>query len=852
VLWTKTFPCALFVTFLSGAAGLAHQILWTRRMVDVLGASADTFSKVVGAFFIGLALGAWLASRGRSGVRSFWNLVALAELAVAALATLVLFSPAVTDGLSRGGAPGWSKALLPPLLVTPPALAMGLVLPWMVRALALDGGFLPRQAVWVYAVNTLGGVAGVGFVVLDGLPRLGLDGASLAAIALNLVAAAGALWLNFTRRSRREAAQISQSAIGNPPSAIVQNLLAPAGPRGWMPLLAFASGFLVLALEVILQHQLAQVTINSLFSGGLVLALVLVSLTAAALLAPVLVRWAGDEQRALAWALFASAVLCAAQPFLLTGWRAGVNILPYELPPASYLLEVLRLGALAVCPMLLAGGLVFPMLLRRAVAEEGGRRVGVLFAWNGLGGWLGAESGQALLAPGFGLWQSVMAVAASYAALWAMGHWRRTRDAPTGSPRVHRLSSMTHSTVLMVALLAGAWFARALPQAAVAPAERLHAFRVGREGAVAVVECGPGDWRMLFNNSYTLGGSKAQCNQERQGLLPLLLHGQVRSVATLGVATGGTVAGAALSPHAERIDAIELSPLVLRYAEQFFAPYNRDVFRDPRVRFIAEDARWVMARRTAAYDVVVGDLFLPWRTGEGRLFAREHFHNVRRALKPGGVFCQWLPLFQLTRPQFETIARTFLEVFPDAFLVRGDFYAELPILGLVGGRDFRRLDWPAIQRACDRLRAASPTTDPLVRHADGVAMLLLGPLPDPGPGAVNTLANAWLEWNAGRNIVGLQTPWFIGVPLAEYVRDRQRAGQTSLPESRRAAHEAGQFCLTLEIAAKLNLPVLGDLKSQLNERLPPSLRDDPQADWSQWPMRIKPALPAHTLNPSSR
>jgi hypothetical protein len=117
---------------------------------------------------------------------------------------------------------------------------------------------------------------------------------------------------------------------------------------------------------------------------------------------------------------------------------------------------------------------------------------------------------------------------------------------------------------------------------------------------------------------------------------------------------------------------------------------------------------------------------------------------------------------------------------------------------------------------------------------------------------VNTLANAWLEWNAGRNIVGLQTPWFIGVPLAEYVRDRQRAGQTSLPESRRAAHEAGQFCLTLEIAAKLNLPVLGDLKSQLNERLPPSLRDDPQADWSQWPMRIKPALPAHTLNPSSR
>ena len=122
--------------------------------------------------------------------------------------------------------------------------------------------------------------------------------------------------------------------------------------------------------------------------------------------------------------------------------------------------------------------------------------------------------------------------------------------------------------------------------------------------------------------------------------------------------------------------------------------------------------------------MVVGDLFLPWRTGEGRLFAREHFLNVQRSLKPGGLFCQWLPMFQLTRPQFEAIARTFREVFPDAFVVRGDFYAKLPILGLVGGNDFRQLDWPVIGTVCGHLRAVGKTTDPLLRHADGVAMLL--------------------------------------------------------------------------------------------------------------------------------
>ena len=58
----KLDPALLLVLF-SGAAALAHQILWTRRMVDALGANADTFSKVIGSFFVGLALGAWFASR---------------------------------------------------------------------------------------------------------------------------------------------------------------------------------------------------------------------------------------------------------------------------------------------------------------------------------------------------------------------------------------------------------------------------------------------------------------------------------------------------------------------------------------------------------------------------------------------------------------------------------------------------------------------------------------------------------------------------------------------------------------------------------------------------------------------
>jgi hypothetical protein len=393
--------------------------------------------------------------------------------------------------------------------------------------------------------------------------------------------------------------------------------------------------------------------------------------------------------------------------------------------------------------------------------------------------------------------------------------------------------------ILFLGRVAGRW-----PQVSPAPGERPVEVAVGREGVVATVVTGSQDWRIIFNNTYTLGGSRAQANQERQAHLPLLLHGSPRSVALLGVATGSTLAGAAVHPQLGRIDAFELSPLAARFARDYFAPFNRRVFADPRVLVTIEDARWGITQYPGEYDVVIGDLFLPWRTGEGRLFTQEHFAAVRRSLKPGGLFCQWLPLFQLTRSHYDLITRTFQSEFTNAFLLRGDFYTELPIVGLCGfadGRPLSAVNWTHVAERCATLRQPGrAVTDPLVRHAEGVAMCLLGPLPPPPRGPVNTLGNALLEWSAGENIVGLKQPWFIGVPAAEYFRDIQRAGVASIPQELQAAHDSGQFFLTLEVAAKVNAPVRANLEAQLPSRLPPSLRADPAADWSAWPMRVKP------------
>ena len=73
--------------------------------------------------------------------------------------------------------------------------------------------------------------------------------------------------------------------------------------------------------------------------------------------------------------------------------------------------------------------------------------------------------------------------------------------------------------------------------------------------------------------------------------------------------------------------------------------------------------------------------------GEGRLFSLEHFRNVRRALRPGGLYCHWIPAYQVTEEHFRMIAATFLKAFPDAVLLSVDSASGFPQIGLMGGNE---------------------------------------------------------------------------------------------------------------------------------------------------------------------
>jgi hypothetical protein len=69
-----------------------------------------------------------------------------------------------------------------------------------------------------------------------------------------------------------------------------------------------------------------------------------------------------------------------------------------------------------------------------------------------------------------------------------------------------------------------------------------------------------------------------------------------------------------------------------------------------------------------------------------------------------------------------------------------------------------------------------------------------------------------------------------------------RNGIALLPSRLQAAHESGQFFLTLEVATGARTHA-NELLAQVSQRLPTPLSLDLEADWTKWPMRFRPKLP---------
>ena len=161
---------ALTVLFLvSGASGLAYEIVWARQLSLLFGVSVHAVSATLAAFMGGLGLGAELAGRRLDKGLAPLRLYAALEMALGAyallfplfLAVLGKVYPALHSG-TEGVTPYVTAlrfALSAAILIIPTTL-MGCTLPALVRHFSQAGPGAGSTAGRLYAVNTLGAVAG--------------------------------------------------------------------------------------------------------------------------------------------------------------------------------------------------------------------------------------------------------------------------------------------------------------------------------------------------------------------------------------------------------------------------------------------------------------------------------------------------------------------------------------------------------------------------------------------------------------------------------------------------------------------------------------------------------------------
>ena len=283
---------------------------------------------------------------------------------------------------------------------------------------------------------------------------------------------------------------------------------------------------------------------------------------------------------------------------------------------------------------------------------------------------------------------------------------------------------MTAGLAVAVLLL---WNPASLPRTKVRSSvgEKLLAVQEGSHGIVAVVEQ-PGSRRMKLDNFYVLGGTASLGDERMQAHVPLLLHPAPKRVVFLGLGTGITAGGALLHP-VEHITAVEIVPEVVTAAKAHFAEANLGIVGAPRAEMVVEDARNFLRDAGRQFDVIIGDLVVPWRRGESALYSAEHFATARRALAPGGLFCQWVPMFQLSEEEFRIVAATFLDVFNRATLWRGDLSPDQPALALVGHADADAMIDPAA--VARRIREMKPDdANPHLAHEAGLWAFLIGPI----------------------------------------------------------------------------------------------------------------------------
>lgn len=746
--------------FGSGIAGLVYEVVWSRHVTELVGASSSAQVLVISTYMGGLALGSWLFGSLADRVKRPEKLYATLEIAIGAYG---LVFPWVVKAvgvpfiaLAKGSYPenlGTVTVLRLALAVAvllPPTTLMGGTLPAAARFLIGRDASVRRTVGRLYFLNSLGASLGAALAAFALLPNLGLHPSAVVAASLNVGAALLALLV-----ARGPELPPPAADPGEPP-------LEKRSAR--LALIAVTtSGFAALALEVAWIRLLALILGSSAQAFAVMLSAFILGIALGSGLVARPTLRAMDPLRLLAALLAAGvAALALTLPFaerivFVFARLAGV------FPPTETGYVGYQAGMYAGCLALmliptLCMGAALPVAARAASrgAASAGRYVGITYAVNTMGTLFGAIAANwlmpALTLRGLFIASLLVDLAAAFIAL-----------AGATRPLSRRTVLGVAGAVACVAIAIGAGPWR---NSIITGGVFRERGRIGKSWDAFVTTLS--EWKELYavdgsNATVTVGergntialfvngkadastgidmGTQAFC-----GHIPLILKPDAKRVLVVGLGSGVT-SGAAASHEQVEVETVELLPEV-RDASRFFDPWNDHVLANPRHRLTVDDAKTYVKLASHKYDVIISEPSNPWMAGIAGLFSDEFWSDADRALADDGLLLAWMHTYEITDEMVSLVARTISRRFPYV-------YGFLPIgedVLFIASRKPIARDYAAMEKAltpsvkANLARSGLPISLPGILALQAISPVTMRSFPGDGP--INTDAKPILEYRA--------------------------------------------------------------------------------------------------------
>jgi len=730
-------PFLYVLFFLSGAAGLLYESVWSRYLSLFVGHGAYAQVIVLVIFLGGMAAGAALVSRFTGRLRDPLYGYALIEVGVGILGLLfhdVLYLPITTfsydvlfPALGGGAVVLVAKWAIAGLLILPQSILLGATFPLMSAGVLRrmpnrPGGVLS----WLYFSNSLGAALGVlvaGFylVALAGLP-----GTIIAAAILNLVVGLGALIASKSDTGSDLAPPGTVDvALGYPldldllsQKTLLRVLLAlSAGTAvasfiyevAWIRLLSLVLGSATHSFELML----------SAFILGLALGAFWIRKRAEHITRPLLM---------LAWIQVFMGMLAAASLAFYGwsfNWMAGLMEAVGRTDAGYVMFSLLRYGIALVImlPATFCAGMTLPLITRSLlVSGTGEKAIGAVYGSNTLGSIAGAGMASLVIIPMLGLKGTLLLGAIGDMLLGVWLGWVLLRH----GGQVRQLLSRGVFAVVVIPLVValGVRLDRALltsgvfrtGQALASVQDTIVSYRDGRTATVAATKSGgrrltiatngkpDGSLAPVWLTACTAGDSLRTMGGDdpTQVLLALITMAHrpdARTAAVIGHGTGMSSHTLLASPALESLVTVEIESQMVP-ASRIFYPANRRVFDDPRSRHVFDDAKAYFAAANTTFDLIMAEPSNPWVSGVSGLFTDEFYARVGRYLAPGGVLGQWLHTYELTDELVLTVLSAIHRNFSD-YAIYAVNLADLLIVATPAGRlpepDWRVIELPALK-----------------------------------------------------------------------------------------------------------------------------------------------------------